>query len=137
MKTLLFALIALGMPAVAEETIITVRGEKYEKASVEVVNPACVKITHEGGVATVRFTDLPTEVQKKYGYDAEKEKAWRAAALAAQLQTTIAAAQKKEEEQAQRQAQFEMQQSGLDATRAAFGDTRNREAFVRALKGER
>lgn len=105
MKTLLLALL-LSPPLWAgetepapkaepkTETVVTLSGGKYEKAVIEPVNPAAVKITHDAGIALVRFTELPPELQARLGYDAEKEKAWVKAMWATQAAARVAAARR-------------------------------------------
>ena len=96
MKTILAVLLlcAARLGAAEPETITTLAGQRYEKASVEHVNPAVIKVTHDAGILLLRYTELTADMQARLGYDAEKEKAWRAATLEAQRQAAVAAAEK-------------------------------------------
>jgi len=58
----------------AEEprTITTLSGQRFEKATVTGASVYGLSITHSGGVAFVRFDNLPEDLRKQYGYNAAR-----------------------------------------------------------------
>jgi hypothetical protein len=60
------------------QTFVTLKGERFEKARITEVTPATITIVHAAGVATVPLSELPAELQKQFGYDEAKAKAWLA-----------------------------------------------------------
>ncbi len=67
-------LIATACCAIAEEriTIKTTDGKVYEKCKVKRVEPDGIVVFHTGGIGKILFTEMPEDIQKKYGYDPEK-----------------------------------------------------------------
>jgi len=74
----LSAALMLAATARADEpqTFVTTKGDRFEKAHVTEVTPATITIVHTAGIARVPLSELPTDVQKKFGYDEQKAKAW-------------------------------------------------------------
>jgi hypothetical protein len=74
----LSAALMLAATARADEphTFVTTKGDRFEKAHVTEVTPATITIVHAAGIARVPLSELPTDVQKKFGYDEAKAKAW-------------------------------------------------------------
>jgi hypothetical protein len=58
------------------ETIVTLKGDRFEKARVTNVTPATLTITHSVGVATLPFTDFSDDIQKRFEYDPAKAKGY-------------------------------------------------------------
>src|SRR6266480_1080540 len=71
MKTTLFPalvfFVALHL-AIADD-FKTVEGKEYKNATVSRVEPDGIVIAFSGGIVKLPFTELPPEIQKKYGYD--------------------------------------------------------------------
>lgn len=70
-------------------TLETLTGKVYQNAKVSKVMPDGIIFFHEGGVATVPFTELSKEWREKFDYDPEKAEravAERQAAQAARMQ---------------------------------------------------
>ena len=80
MKPLL-ALLLLPCMAVAED-IKTLDGKTYTNATVARVEIDGIVVDYADGAGKLYFTNLPDELQKKYGYDPVKVEAVRAAAAA-------------------------------------------------------
>lgn len=70
-STLLLLLLALSFSAVAED-ITTLTGKTYTNANVSRVDVDGITVLFTGGGSKIAFTNLPPDIQKKYGYDAEK-----------------------------------------------------------------
>ena len=68
----------LAATARADEphTFVTTKGDRFEKAHVTEVTPATITIVHAAGIASVPLRELSADVQKKFGYDEAKAKAW-------------------------------------------------------------
>ncbi len=77
MKTFLSALLLATAAAFAED-FTTPQGKEYKGVTVSRVEPDGIVVTTEDGVVKIRFTDLPAEVGKRYGYDPQKAAAWAA-----------------------------------------------------------
>jgi len=63
----LLLLVALQL-AIADD-FKTVEGKEYKNVTVSRVEPDGIVITFSGGIVKLPFTELPPEIQKKYGYD--------------------------------------------------------------------
>jgi transcriptional regulator with XRE-family HTH domain len=57
------------------ETLVAIKGKRFENAHVTEVTPATITIVHAAGIARVPLSELPADVQKKFGYDEAKAKA--------------------------------------------------------------
>ncbi len=88
----------------------TTDGKEYKNVTVTRVEPDGIVITHRAGVAKIRFTELPTDVQKRFGYDAEKIEAERA--------TATDAARAAEEKQAEERRAAERERRAAERERA-------------------
>lgn len=67
--------------------LTTADGKTYSNVEVTRVNADSISFTHSSGVATIRFENLPSEIQRKYNYDATLGKTDRTR----QAQTSAAA----------------------------------------------
>jgi hypothetical protein len=70
----LIAALALG------DDLKTISGKEYKRVKVSRVEPDGIVITHKTGVTKLLFSELPTEVQKQFGYVPAKIEAESAAA---------------------------------------------------------
>ena len=68
----------LAATARADEphTFVTTKGDRFEKAHVTEVTRATITIMHAAGIARVPLSELSADVQRKFGYDEAKAKAW-------------------------------------------------------------
>ena len=60
--------VLLAFAALAED-FKTVEGKGYKNVTVSRVEPDGIVITFSGGIVKIPFTELSSEIQKKYGYD--------------------------------------------------------------------
>jgi hypothetical protein len=70
--------VAFALSAAVAEDLTTLTGRTYTNANVSRVDGDGITVLYPGGGSKIAFTNLPPEIQKKYGYDPEK-----AAAIAA------------------------------------------------------
>ncbi len=102
MKNLLFLVlfIASTLSVFAEDTIdsiTTTDGMVYKSVTIMSTDPAGIHIVHEGGAASIPFSKLPVDIQKKYNYDPEKARAFiKAEAAKAQAVKAAEAAKAKQ-----------------------------------------
>jgi hypothetical protein len=83
-QTALGILAALSVSLALADDFKTISGKEYKNATVSRVEPDGIVLVYRSGVTKVYFTDLPKEVQRRFGYDADKIEAERAAARAAE-----------------------------------------------------
>jgi hypothetical protein len=50
----------------------TVTGKEYKNATVSRVEPDGIVLTNKAGISKVYFTELPKDVQERFGYDSQK-----------------------------------------------------------------
>lgn len=73
--SVIISLIALQL-AIADD-FKTVEGKEYKNATVSRVEPDGIVIAFSGGIVKLPFTELPPEIQKKYGYDPQAAAAFQ------------------------------------------------------------
>jgi hypothetical protein len=95
-KVLTFLILSFTSAAFSED-FKTLNGKEYKDATVSRVEPDGVVLTSKSGVSKVYFTDLPKDVQVRFGYDPEKATAYSGE------QAANYAAYQKQQEEAQRQ----------------------------------
>jgi hypothetical protein len=61
--------VALSASIALADDFKTVNGKEYKDATVSRVEPDGIVIKFRGGIVKLQFTELPADVQKKYGYD--------------------------------------------------------------------
>lgn len=91
-----------GATSDAASTSITIDGTNYEEVRWGRLTPDTVTIYHKTGIATISLVGLPTELQKRFGYDPQKAAAWQNAvqkATAARQAAERRAAEKRAAEQ--------------------------------------
>ena len=99
MNTKVLTILILSFASTApSEDFKTLNGKEYKDAAVNRVEPDGIVLTSKSGVSKVYFTDLPKDVQVRFGYDPQKGTAYSAGQAA-----DYAAYQKQQEEAAQRQ----------------------------------
>lgn len=101
MKLILaLSLVLICGRVIAEEpqTIITIKGDHFEKAMIVSSTPGTVTIMHSTGVAVVPFEELPESIQKQYGYDRRKAEEWRAREIVAEHQRAAIEAEARKKE---------------------------------------
>ena len=90
------------------EDFKTIKGKEYKNASVSRVEPDGIVIKTHSGISKIYFTELPTDVQKRFGYDAAN-----LAEQAAKFQK-----QQGERQEKQKNAEADLKQS-LEQSQAA------------------
>ena len=115
---LVLAAVFVSAPARADD-LVTIKGKRYEKVRVTEITPVTIAFTHSSGVARLPFTELGPDVQKKFGYDEAKARAW----LAEQARVAAAAEQARKEESARKRQQATEVQQQVEQMAAALGNT--------------
>jgi hypothetical protein len=78
-KITLLILVAVFFAVVSRaDDLVTAKGTRYENVRVTEITPTTIAFRHSAGAARLSFTELGPDVQKKYGYDEAKAKAWLA-----------------------------------------------------------
>src|SRR5258707_9397250 len=95
-RLLTFLILPFVSVALADD-FKTLTGKEYKNATVSRVEPDGIVLTSKSGVSKVYFTDLPKDVQVRFGYDPEKATAYSGE------QAANYAAYQKQQEEAQRQ----------------------------------
>lgn len=77
-RTLISATLLLACFATTTlaDTITTSRGKTYLDCRVKKVDPDGISFSHRDGAAKILFTDLPSAMREKYGYNAKKADAY-------------------------------------------------------------
>lgn len=96
-KVLTFLILSFTSAAFSED-FKTLNGKEYKDATISRVEPDGIVLISKSGVSKVYFTDLPKDVQVRFGYDPQK-----ATAYSGEQASNYAAYQKQQEEAAQRQ----------------------------------
>src|SRR5437773_12145926 len=70
-KSLTFLGLSFISLAVADD-FKTLAGKEYKNATVSRVEPDGIVLTNKAGISKVYFTELPKDVQERFGYDPQK-----------------------------------------------------------------
>jgi hypothetical protein len=101
--------------------IITRDGKAYQDCAVKTVEHDGVRVVHRDGTAFLDFDDLPSAIQKQYGWTEEKSAARKAARAA---------------EAEKQRAAIEAERKTQEAARLALEKTKADEARLKALSKE-
>jgi hypothetical protein len=74
-KTALAIFAALSASVVLADDFKTIDGKEYKNVTVKRVEPDGIVVSSKSGISKVYFTELPKEVQQRYGYDLGKASA--------------------------------------------------------------
>jgi chromosome segregation ATPase len=99
MKILLFLTVCFVSGALADD-FKTNAGKEYKNVTVSRVEPDGIVVTGKSGVSKVYFTELPKDVQERFGYDSQK-----AADYSAQQSAGLEQARKQQEEALRQKAE--------------------------------
>ena len=90
----------------------TVTGKEYKNATVSRVEPDGIVLTNNTGISKVYFTELPKDVQERFGYDPQRATAYSAQQGAGldQVRKQQAEALQREAEATQKANQYRAQQ---------------------------
>jgi hypothetical protein len=98
---ILALLIACFAPfAAVADDFKTIAGKEYKNATVSRVEPDGIVLTNKAGISKVYFTELPKDVQERFGYDPLK-----AADYSAQQNTGLDQVRKQQAEALRREAE--------------------------------
>ena len=99
MKVLPFLMLCSVSVAQADD-FRTITGKEYKNATVSRVEPDGIVLTNKAGISKVYFTELPKDVQERFGYDSQ-----RAADYSAQQSAGLDQARKEQAETSRREAE--------------------------------
>ena len=71
MKALAFLILCFASVAFADD-FKTIDGKEYKNVTVSRVEPDGIVLSSKSGISKVYFTELPKDVQERFGYDPEK-----------------------------------------------------------------
>src|SRR5213080_2978627 len=119
MQTKLLSFLIVSFISVAQaDDFKTITGKEYKDATVTRIEPDGIVLTNKAGIAKIYFTELPKDVQQRFGYDPQ-----RAANYSAQQSAGLDQVRKEQVEASRREA---------EATQKANQQTRQNE--LRALQ---
>jgi hypothetical protein len=99
MKVLILFVLCFVSAAFSDD-FKTVTGREYKNATVSRVEPDGIVLTNNAGISKVYFTELPKEVQERFGYDPQ-----RAADYSAQQSAGLDQVRKEQAEASRREAE--------------------------------
>jgi hypothetical protein len=110
-KLLSFLILSFISIALADD-FKTVTGKEYKNATVSRVEPDGIVLTNNTGISKVYFTELPKDVQERFGYDPQRATDYSAQQSAGldQVRKQQAEALRREAEATQKANQYRAQQ---------------------------
>jgi hypothetical protein len=96
MKVLMFLMLCFALVTLADD-FKTIDGKEYKNVTVRRVEPDGIVLITSAGISKVYFTELPKDVQVRFGYDPQRATAYSGE------QTANYAAYQKQQQEAQRQ----------------------------------
>jgi hypothetical protein len=121
---ILALLTACFVPVAVADNFKTIAGKEYKDVTVSRVEPDGIVVTSKSGVSKVYFTELPKDVQERFGYDPQK-----GADYSGHQNAAFDQARKQQEEALRREAEATQK---ANQTRA---EQQNRLNEIRALEG--
>ena len=132
MKALFFLIVCLAAVALADD-LKTNAGKEYKNVTVSRVEPDGIVVTGKSGISKIYFTELPKDVQERFGYDSQK-----ASDYSAQQSAGLEQVRKQEEEASrqkaeawqkanQQRAEQERQQNALRALQSRYDQLQHQE----------
>jgi hypothetical protein len=140
-KLLSFLILSFISVALADD-FKTVSGKEYKNATVSRVEPDGIVLTNKAGISKVYFTELPKDVQERFGYDPQKAGDYSAQQSAGldQVRKRQAEASRREAEATQKANQFRAQQQNrqneVRALQARYDDLQRQEDDLLLRIGE-
>ena len=92
----------------------TLAGKEYKNVTVSRVEPDGIVLTGKAGISKVYFTELPKEVQERFGYDSQ-----RAGVYSAQQSAGFEQVRKQQEEASRQKAQASQKENQSRAQQAS------------------
>ncbi len=118
MQTKLLSFLSLSFISLAvADDFKTLAGKEYKNATVSRVEPDGIVLTSKAGISKVYFTELPKDVQERFGYDPQK-----AGDYSAQQSGGLEQVRKKQEETSRQKAEASQK---ADQYRAEQANRRN------------
>src|SRR5256885_1061627 len=100
MQIKLLSFLILSFISVAQaDDFKTITGKEYKDATVTRIEPDGIVLTNKAGIAKIYFTELPKDVQQRFGYDPQ-----RAANYSAQQSAGLDQVRKEQVEASRRDA---------------------------------
>src|SRR4029077_6360940 len=126
---LILSLISVAPP----DDFKTVTAKEYKNATVSRVEPDGIVLTNKAGISKVYFTELPKDVQERFGYDPQRATDYSAQQSAGfdQVRKQQAEASRREAEATEKANQYRAQQQSrqneLRALQARYDDLQKQE----------
>jgi hypothetical protein len=125
MQIKFLSLLSLSFISVAlADDFKTLAGKEYKDVTVSRVEPDGVVLTSRSGISKVYFTELPKDVQERFGYDSHK-----GADYSAQQNAAAEQARKQQEETSRQKAEASQKENQSRTEQAG------RQTQLRALQG--
>ena len=141
MRRLVFLVVGLTSIAFADD-IKTLTGKEYKDVTVSRVEPDGIVLTSKVGISKVYFTELPKDVQERFGYDSQKAGDYSAQQSAGfdqvRKQQEEASRQKAQASQKENQSRTEQasRQNQLRALQSRFEELQRQEDNLLVQIGE-
>ncbi|SRR6266446_9793020 len=112
--TLLVVAVIFGISSTSRaDNLVTLSGKRFKNVRVTEITPATIAFMHSSGAARFAFTEFGPDLQKKYGYDEAKARAW----LAQQAQMTAEAERQRQEAAKSNAERYEQAKAELQRMR--------------------
>src|SRR5205823_14484170 len=114
MQVKLLSFLILSFISVAQaDDFKTITGKEYKNATVSRVEPDGIVLTNKAGISKVYFTELPKDVQERFGYDPQK-----AGDYSAQQSAGFEQVRKRQEETSRQKAEASQKENQSRAQQA-------------------
>ncbi len=113
MKILILLILCFVSVAFSDD-FKTVTGKEYQNVTVSRVEPDGIVLTGKAGISKVYFTELPKDVQERFGYDPQK-----ATDYSAQQSAGLEQVQKQQEETLRQKAEASQKENQTRAQQAS------------------
>jgi len=140
-KPLSFLILSFISVAQADD-FKTVSGKEYKDATVSRVEPDGIVVTNKAGISKVYFTELPKDVQERFGYDPQKAADYSAQQSAGfdRIRKQQSEASRREAEATQKanqyRAELQTRQNELRALQVRYDDLQRQEDDLLLRIGE-
>ena len=143
MQIKLLSFLILSFISVAQaDDFKTITGKEYKNATVSRIEPDGIVLTNNAGISKVYFTELPKEVQERFGYDPQRATDYSAQQTAGldQARKEQAEASRREAEATQKanqhRAEQQTRQNELRALQSRYDDLQKQEDDLLLRIGE-
>jgi hypothetical protein len=143
MQIKLLSFLILSFISVAQaDDFKTVSGKEYKDATVSRVEPDGIVVSNKAGISKVYFTELPKDVQERFGYDPQRAADYSAQQSAGfdQIRKQQTEASRREAEATQKANQYraeqQTRQNELRALQVRYDDLQSQEDDLLLRIGE-